>query len=275
MALVFRGSNSAFKRQVRPRGPTPDTTHGLFTLEETWQGKQSDLAAFLATRTLASAHGTYSELKLSEWEPTRIEAGMADVWLRYVGASVPGSGLTTGTKRFQSLFKSISAPVKKRRSFDRWASYTVGSAMSTADVSWGSVVQEVAAELTMTYYAPSITYRYASNALIKAARRSSDATTDLASVTPKILSENLRQTSDIWEMFSGFSTPSDITFLQSLPSGVTGPGSSQIRNYREEYVFDGDSPVGSPVTRATDMSCEPVGGSGWHNVEETWEVELA
>jgi hypothetical protein len=255
MALTPKG-NTSLTLQVGARGPVADPVYHLSTREETWNGKREEYAAFVAVRPFGSVHPTFPVLRLAEIEPRYLEAGMMDVWLKYAGSNSSGG---PATKRYQSLLKTASTAIKFVRSFERVASISVFNGVTTK--SWGPVVQEIEGEMVYQYYTPSVTYRYCSNVEVKAAQFGGSAAIDLGGVTPTASVLARRQTGQLWVMRSGMETSSNL-------SGV------ELRNLQTMIEFPNGSEVGSPVTRAADVVCEPVGLSGWFTVDETWEVEL-
>lgn len=253
MALKLAGDLS-WKLQVGARGPTPDTTYGLYRREEEWQGKQDDLAAFLASKPVGAAYPTAAWLTLSEYEPTYLEAGMARCRLTYTGHP---SGGSQPTKRLQRMLKTESKSIMLVRRFERVTSSSTINGITTK--LWGPVEQEAPGQLIYSYYTPSITYRYTRQGLVKAAQYTALAATDLAGLAPVMLSVQQRQTDPTWVTRSGVATNTDLSLYE-------------IRNFSQTYEFEGGETAGTPTPRAAELSCELVGE--WGEVEETHEIEL-
>lgn len=253
--MIKYNGDFSFKRQVGATGPKPDPTYHLSRRNETWQGKEADLSAFLATRELGSSHPLYgADLKLAEYEPRYLEAGMVDVSLVYVGSAVSPGPVTTDRK---NLLKTGTLTGKMVRRFERVvATSTLGG---VTNQTWGMVEQEIDAEASYTYYTPSITYRYCASEDYKEAQLSAAA--DMAGATPSPGKQTLRITGQEWVTRAGFETGSDI-------SGIT------IRNLTQTFEAANGETTGTPTLRSTDFSCKQVGLSGWYEVEETHEYEL-
>lgn len=248
--------NFSFKRQVGATGPAPDQTYHLNRRSETWQGKETDLEAFLATKPLGSAHPANSALKLASYEPRFLEAGMVDVSFNYVGsATSPGPV----TKRRQNLLKTGSISGKVVRRFERVSSFTTSVSGAITSESWGWVEQEIEAELQYTYYTPSITFRYCANEDIKEAQFTASA--EMAGLEPRIENKSQKITGQQWVTRSGMETASDLTGIK-------------IRSLTTRFETADGVEIGTPTLRATDMNSNQVGLSGWYEVEETHEFDL-
>lgn len=257
MALTFKG-DSTFKLQVGARGPTPDPVYHLYTRDETWQGKQTDLPAFLATRPPGSVHPLYPTLRIAEYEPMPLEAGMADLWFRYVGGA---AGPPIATTKRNSLLRPSSTAIKLVRTFRRIAGGTTLNGVTTNSIS--QVRQEAEGEQTYSYRSPSITYYYCAPYDVKLPLFTNRAASDLAGLTPTIINKQTRQTSSEWVTVSGYSTPSDIS---DPDLGVT--------NLVQFTEFPTGGGTGTPQSRATDLVSNARGLSGWYEVEETHEIDL-
>jgi hypothetical protein len=254
MALKPLGDLS-FKLQVGAVGPKPDPVYHLSRRYETWQGKADDLTAFLNLRPLGSAHPSNAVLKLAEFEPRHLEAGMVDVALVYAGANA-SPGVVTRAR--QSLLKTGVLAGKMVRRFQRMVSATITGSAVTSEV-WGWIEQEIEAEKEYAYYTPSVTFRYCSSTDLKAAQMS--AASDLSGASPAVTSSSVRIVGQEWVTRAGVDTSGNL-------SGIT------VRNLTTFFEASNGQSLGTPTVRATDFSCEQVGLSGWYEVQETHEYEL-
>jgi hypothetical protein len=255
MALFNKG-NLNWKRQAGLTGPKPDPAYNIFRLEEPWQGRQADLNAFLASKPLGSIYPTASWLRLSDYEVTYREAGIADVRLIYAGTASPGA---LGTSRFQRLLKSQSRQMTIRRRFERVASQTTLFAGGTTQT-WANVLQEIPAEQAYQYYAPSITFRYTTFGKQKTPLFQSSAQAEIGALSPSVQVVAERITGQQWVTIQGLVTASNLEGLE-------------IRNLTQFPFVEGGSQT--PVLRFTDLVSEPEGQSGYYKNDETWEIDLA
>lgn len=254
MAIKTQG-NASFKLQVGATGPAPDPVYQLFRLTETWQGRQVNLTAFLATKPRGSAHPLYASMRVVDYDIRRLEAGWCDVEFRYAGMDGGPTGPVTAKRG--SLPKTGSVTGKMVRRFEREVS--AGSGVLGSSSTWIQITQEIDAEQTYSYRTPTITYRYASSVVVKAPQLS--ATADMAGLEPAVKVESQRITGQEWVTRDGILTASNLTGLN-------------IRNMTQWFEGSTGETGGTPTVVAGDFSCEPVGASGWNEVEETHEYQL-
>jgi hypothetical protein len=268
MALIAKG-NLSFKLQVGSTGPSPDPVYQLFRRSETWQGKQSDLAAFLAARPFGAVHPTWPVLKLADTSPRFLEAGMVDVSINYVGTDAASPQLTFSTDT-QTQRKSI-AGLKYRpvRISDGGIWTSPFYAYEVAD----AVREEVS-------YVPVVTIRYASNRRIYNAALRAAATAELATATIDDRGNYVSQVGN-WRLADGqYPTwvinawtaavtnrqPEDVpfVFVPNQENGTSGQTPQQI-------IAAVQTQTRTAVIVSSGVSCNPVGISGWYETEETWE----
>lgn len=267
MALKKTG-NLAFKRQAGARGPSPDSTYGLYRRDEDWEGQDTDLAAFLATRPEGSVHPDFPYLKLKEATTTYNEAGIARVALSYTGHP-NGIGSQTPTKRFQKMMKTATVEGQLKRKFWRWVFQdVVGLSPLRMQI---EVTQIATAELNYRYYTPSVTYRYSSSTMVTSPRYTSLAATDLAGQTPQIIFESTKKTGEYTHQFTGSLPAPWVTNGDDLSGYDINGFVGQTTTVTAEGK-DGASILSTPIIRASDLSCEQQ-GTYWE-VEETHEIEL-
>lgn len=275
MALKKKG-NLAFALQAGARGPVADTTTGMYRRDEEWEGQETDLTAFLASKPPGSAHPAYPYLKVYEVEPTMNEAGMARVRITYTGHP---TGASTPTLQFQKSLRTGAVGVKIVRRYERMVAFTLyqGEIISS---NWVPVSDEADAEMAFSYFAPSVTFRYCRSQFIKSPQFSAQANAELAGQTPEITKSNIRQTTPNFTTTSG----TNLNPIDSIPENTTSDLQGQInrlaaekRNLRISYEYEGSSIVGqpyfgTPVIRSTDLTCEQRGSM--FEVQETWEIAL-
>jgi hypothetical protein len=264
MASLLKGS-SQWHLQPGGRGPTPDAVFGLYTRDEEWEGPTSGLATFLASYPTGSTHPTWSYLKLETWEPTYAEGNMSRVRLTYTGHP---SGGSAPTLKLQRMLKSESKAITLVRTFERAWRFWELEVGGLTQVEWSNIKQEAPGELSYIYYTPTLTFSYCRPALVKEPLYESQATSELAGLTPATLNQTTRQTDSNWTTMEGVATASDL----SVYTTIGDTSLPAIKNMRTYWEFEDGQQTGTPQLRVADISCEPRGA--WYQVTETWEIEL-
>lgn len=258
--MITRGDLS-FKRQPGARGPYRDSTYRYWQREETWIGKQSELSSWGAARQAGSAWSGDASLKLATAEFEYLEAGMVRVNLRYVGGSsdtqvVGGIVVHTPTSRLQRSLKTSSIESSQTRTYEQLTSYTEYFAGGGSG-NWTPVTETITGETTISYLAPSITLRYSAAAIVKSHLHESLATSLLGG------------TSGLTEISSSFRASSA---WASLPSPITTSGGEMAAYRSLQYSAPAAGSLSSPIMIPAEITCDPIGLSGWYQVEETWEL---
>lgn len=265
MALIAKG-NLSFKLQVDQSFPVPDSVYQLRRRQENWQGKKSDLDAFINARPFGSVHPNWSFLRLAEiGQPQNREAGMVDVWLSYAGNNDPLISSTAASDT-QTQRTSVNG-LKYRR-----IRITDGGVWSTPFYAYevADAVKETVARV------PTITFRYAFNGRVYVPKFGALATLELANAPVSDGGGYASQVS-AWRLADGTypswvlaayaaakKSPDDSAFI-FVPNSTTGTATPPTA---------GTPPVVPPQQTAiisTGISCNPVGLSGWYECDETWE----
>lgn len=288
MALKKKG-NLAFALQAGATGPVADTTTGMYRRTEEWEGQETDLTSFLATKPPGSAHPAYPYLKVYEVEPTMNEAGMARVRITYTGHP---TGASSPTLRFQRSLRTSSVSVKIVRRYERVISYAVktddplSTQQSAAgynyvyDIVWATVEDEADGEMAYSYYAPSVIYRYCRSNFVKSPQYQTQATQELSGQTPTILKQDVRQTGSQFTLRLGTNLTEQPLVAQPSDDPIQAEENRLLatkKNLVTFYEYQGSSTVnqpylGTPTLRSTDLTTEQKGTM--FEVEETWEVDL-
>ena len=243
MSLKLAG-NLSWVRQVSGAGrPVPDSNYRLARLPETWVGRTSQMDAFLLTKPMGSSHPEFPWMRLSEYRPERLEAGMHQLELTYVGRH--GSDPTPQPHPRKMLRVDV-----KQAKYQK----SVGNYGAPIPTGYGSYTPlntqliECPAEIEWSVYIPTVTYRYARYGHPSSPQYSARALIDLAGQTPEIRDKRVRRTG-------------------TYPVGL--------------YDYVGPETFVSPVVvgaganlRATELTADPIGESGWYQIDETHEYSF-
>lgn len=256
MALKFNGDLS-FKLQVGASHPVKDAVYLLSRRDETWRGKKTDLDAFLANRAFGSVNPQFSYLKLAEIDPRNLEAGMVEVGIRYAGNVSDLLSTTTATDtqvRRTSVTGRYERAIRIFPEADPWQ--LPYDAVEVAD----AVKEEIS-------YIPSITFRYAWNGRVYSPKCGALAALELASAAIGAANSFVSLTS-AWRLKDG-------TYPQWVIDRYNvGRRAYEVNNLTNAQFVAGENGTQTTPTTAiinAGISCNPVGNSGWFEVDETWE----
>lgn len=197
MALKGKG-DLGWKRQVGARGPR-ETDSGLQQRDEEWQGQESTFADWAADYPLGSTHPIYTNLKLSRFEPTNLEAGMMRVALTWVGGNADGDGLILGQGRTAPRKSGDRAP--KSQSVKGTLEYRFDVSDETHPPGGRPtqvgpyVTGSLPTDFTVSFYAPTVVYKYGSTEFISAPQFESLADADLDGSGIEVYSEQPSESS--------------------------------------------------------------------------------
>jgi len=271
MALIAKG-NLTFKLQTGAFGPSPDDTFGIYRRRETWQGKQSDLAAWLLTKPHASAHPTWPWLRLANLEPRYLEAGMVDVDINYAGHPNEETEVTSSKSMSSRAIEATGQLTRRARMFaDLESSPFLDTGPFFADlVAEGSSSKSV--------YIPSVTYRYGSRIRLKEPLKKTLALLELVNSVTSDVNPSIQKTGRYY-LAPGAYPAWVVSVVEQIFGGATD---SQVKNPRlfwtSPAVFSSEATpleenASNPeIISLTDLRCDPVGRSGWYDCEETWEL---
>tara|TARA_R110000765_G_scaffold47794_4_gene98018 strand:+ start:6419 stop:7270 length:852 start_codon:yes stop_codon:yes gene_type:complete len=280
MALKFKG-NLEFKLQVGASGPTPDEAYGIYRRMETWQGKESDLAIWLLSKPDGSPHPTWPWLKLSVINTNYLPAGMVDAQLNYVGHPNGETAHTDATSNAsRSIEESGNILAKARVAYNLWSDkiHLYPSIVFDANL-------YAPASRATTIYVPSVTYRYGSPFKLKQPTYKTLALLNLNGGNTTIISQNVTRVG-LYKTDGGIYNTSSAAALATLgwlePQGNTNLVKDVIGSINSTKFQAGELGVNNTLTgdidetvNLTNLTCNPIGRSGWYEVEETWEANSA
>jgi hypothetical protein len=249
MALKFKGDTS-WTRQVSGNGiPVPDSIYRLPRLNETWVGRTSQMEAFLLTKPFGSQHPDFPYINLSEYRPERMEGGMHSIDFLYVGRQ---GGDPIPKPHPKSLLRVDVNPSK----------YTMISATNVAfgGLSWDTTVIECPAEEETRVYIPTVTYQYARRGFVSAAQYADRAAVDLAGQKPRIINKIIRKTG---------------IYPVGSTNKITIGGVTVFDSKNTEVYIPPIAGSGTAELRLTELTCEPVGESGWYQIDESHEYSYS